>query len=1764
MRWRIAKTRSALVLTWAIGLMLAAASLVSAQSSVDVTLTVRIAPAGPGEIRGSKWEDLNGNGQWEQDESGLEGWTIYVDANGNGCFDEGEAWDITDSSGDYAIPDLAAGTYTVAEVPQAGWEQTYPAAGTHSIELAPGQVAEDINFGNSLVVHALTVQSTPITGVAIGSTTSHNGTTDYMLSVTHGTSVNLQVPATDPTGYKFVRWALADAPLPPQEKSVTFAMDADTTATAVYVARSARHYVKHDAAGANDGTSWEDAYVLLQSALTAAISGEEIWVADGTYVPGLARTDTFQLKSGVNVYGGFGGTETALEQRDWTTYVTILSGDINGDDDGFTNNSENTFHVVTGADNAVIDGFMITQGNADGTEDMDFKRGAGMFNDSASPIVINCNFVSNAALPTVNGGVGGGMFNRGGSPQLTNCVFVGNQADGGAGMYNQGSSPTLTSCTFDQNSSRYAGGMYNEYGSPTLTGCTFSANSCSDDHTCGGGIYNWAASPQVIGCTFVENVVVGNGGGVIDRSDSYPLYRDCTFQGNSAQAGGAVYESAPGTWEDCTFVGNSAHWGGAVYGGFQATGCLFVFNSSETLGGAIFSRSSSVLEATNCVFVGNYAEFEGGAAYCFDNAVASMTNCTIAANEAERKAGALVTASLSECTLTNCVVWGNTDPSGILYYNDNSTFVVRCSDLEGGVAAIVNANGGVVTDAGGNIDADPLFVDAGTGDYHLQAGSPCIDAADGSAAPTTDMDGNPRHDDPGMPNVGVGPPWADMGAYEFQGTTIWRTLTMEVSPCEGGTTTPAPGAHEYLDGTTVDLTATANPGYTFDHWIGDVADPEAAETTIAMNDDETVTAVFEPEIAVTLRFDFGTASSPVAADYTRVSETTSYTGALGHGWLSGTLASRDRGTPDDLTRDFCFSGDATFGVDLDAGSYDVTVTLGDATHEHDRMGVFLEGVQVDEVTTAAGAFATSIYSVDVTDGQLTLRLRNMGGSDANVTINALEIVSTGPPPAALTVEIAAEEMSENAGLAATTGRVTRSGDTTDALVVALASDDTTEATVPASVTILSGNAYADFDIDAVDDAAFDGDQTVTITATAAGYLDGTDTVVVTDDEVPAEPEGRYDFGTASSPVETDYVRVSHGDAYSAAAGYGWLSGAVDSRDRSIGTALTRDFCFSGDATFVSDVANGSYDVTVTLGDATHEHDRMGVYLEGVQVDEVTTAAGVFAANTYSVDVADGQLTLRLRNMGGSDANVTINALEIVSTGPPPMGLTVEIAADSIAENAGASATTGRVTRSGDTTDALVVTLASDDTSEATVPASVTILAGDSQADFDIDAVDDAEADGDQTVMITATAGGYLDGTDTVVVTDDEVPVEPEGCYDFGTASSPVESGYTRVAHNTVYSAAQGYGWLLGDVDSRDRSTGTALTRDLCFSGDATFVADVASGDYEATVTLGDATHGHDLMGVYLEGVQVDTVTTAAGAFATHTYSVHVGDGQLTLRLADLGGSDANVTIVALEIVSTGPAPEALTVQIAAETIPENAGPSATTGRVTRSGDTTDSLIVTLASDDPSEATVPSSVTILAGESYADFDIDAVDDAETDGDQTVTISASATGYLDGSDTVVVTDDEVPPEPVGRYDFGTASSPVEIDYTQVTHTTAYSGTLGHGWTAGTVDSRDRGTGTALTRDFCFSTDATFEADLAAGTYEVAVTLGDMKYGHDHMGVFLEGTLVDDVTTAKGESATGVYTVAVTDGGLTVRLHDLGGEDVNVTVVAIEITDVSGPGN
>jgi predicted outer membrane repeat protein len=262
-------------------------------------------------------------------------------------------------------------------------------------------------------------------------------------------------------------------------------------------------YVTPTVSGLGDCSSWANA-CTLQNALTYAVVGDEIWVAAGIYKPtsGIDRTATFQLKNGVTVYGGFAGTETARAQRNVALNVTTLSGDLLGNDFEFANNGENSYHVVTGASGATLDGFTVAVGNANGASP--YNSGGGMYNNGASPTVTNVTFSDNSATTS-----GGGMYNYNSSPTVTNVTFSDNLGDYGGGMYNYNSSPTVTNVTFSGNAALdgNGGGMYNNGASPTLTNVTFSGNSAYREARLpvfGSGMYNYNSSPTL------NNVIIAN------------------------------------------------------------------------------------------------------------------------------------------------------------------------------------------------------------------------------------------------------------------------------------------------------------------------------------------------------------------------------------------------------------------------------------------------------------------------------------------------------------------------------------------------------------------------------------------------------------------------------------------------------------------------------------------------------------------------------------------------------------------------------------------------------------------------------------------------------------------------------------------------------------------------------------------------------------------------------------------------------------------------------------------------------------------------------------------------------------------------------------------------------------------------------------------------------------------------------------------------------------------------------------------------------
>ncbi|MFH1177122.1 MAG: immune inhibitor A domain-containing protein [Acidobacteriota bacterium] len=574
------------------------------------------------------------------------------------------------------------------------------------------------------------------------------------------------------------------------------------------------------------------------------------------------------------------------------------------------------------------------------------------------------------------------------------------------------------------------------------------------------------------------------------------------------------------------------------------------------------------------------------------------------------------------------------------------------------------------------------------------------------------------------------------------------------------------------------------------------------------------------------KFDFGTAASDIETGYTRVTASTNYSDAQGYGWQSGTIGDRDRGAPTKLRRDLNYTALGSFAVGLPNGAYLVITTLGDYGYARDQMGLFLEGLQVASVSTAAKEFATDIHRVVVADGQLNVLLDDLGGADTLVAINGLEIVpvaptmfdfggASSPLEPGYTRVTPATVFSQAQGYGWCSGKLDwRDRGTGGALrqdfnFTPLGTFGVTLPNATYDVTFTAGDASGGHDLmgvffeqaraDVITTAPGQVTTRVYRTGVADGLLalllddlGGSDGNVVANGLTVAPPPARqFDFGTGSSAVEPSYTRVTAATRYSPWTGYGWLFGTISERLRALGNALTIDLNFTPFASFLVDLPNGVYDVTVTMGDAAAPHDQMAIYLEGAKVDTVTKVAGLYHIGTYRVTVADGSLTVVLEDLGGSDANLVINALAIARVG--------------------------------------------------------------------------------------AFKG------------------------DFGTGTSPVEPGYTRVTPSTTYTPARGHGWLSGTVFERDRGTGTALNRDLNFTTNGTFVVDVPSGAYEVAVTMGDAAGPHDQMGVILEGARFDSLTAARNQFVVKRFVTAVTDGQLTVQLQDLGGSDANLVINALEV-----------------------------------------------------------------------------------------------------------------------------------------------------------------------------------------------------------------------------------------------------------------------
>ncbi len=512
-------------------------------------------------------------------------------------------------------------------------------------------------------------------------------------------------------------------------------------------------FVDADATGANDGSSWTDAFTDLQDALALAgqldLDSLAIWVAEGTYLPtgDGDRTVSFELLGGLALYGGFDGTETALDQRDPGANETVLSGDLGVSDD----NSDNSYHVVaaSGVEGAFVDGLIIERGYAEGSfdnPDENSNKGGGLLLIDSSVSMNRVTVSRNQAGAFEDrAGFGAGFYASGGQLELEDVVVTLNgissflNGSGGGGYATDGASLLLRRTVFRSNST--AGPEGGSGGGLTVSGSSlFAVDSRFENNTqfgtngIGGGLWCSGSLCTVIGSVFLENQAnnsAAQGGGLGVSSSSTASLINVQFFGNTAYRGGAISSFGDLTLINTVLIGNEARWR----------------SDDLSSGGALWCGGSSLTSITNSAFVSNMTPSgDGGEAIqTFDKAVVEGTNS---------------------------IIW-QTAPNPI-GNAESGTTLIEHTIVEGGYP------GSAI------LDADPLFAqdpdpgpdgawgteDDDYGDLRLQEGSPAIDFGLAEFLPPDifdlDQDGDTEEPLPvdldGNARVQGNAP--DLGAYE--------------------------------------------------------------------------------------------------------------------------------------------------------------------------------------------------------------------------------------------------------------------------------------------------------------------------------------------------------------------------------------------------------------------------------------------------------------------------------------------------------------------------------------------------------------------------------------------------------------------------------------------------------------------------------------------------------------------------------------------------------------------------------------------------------------------------------------------------------------------------------------------------------------------------------------------------------------------------------------------------------------------------------------
>jgi parallel beta-helix repeat protein len=557
-------------------------------------------------------------------------------------------------------------------------------------------------------------------------------------------------------------------------------------------------YVNTSATGGGDGSSWNNAYTDLGDALNAKVLYDEVWVAQGTYKPGVVRSAKFIIPPNKQVFGGFNGTESIRSERDPTNNQTILSGDLGIENDY----SDNAYHVVVPLQNSLLDGFTIKDGNASenfGDGD-DRGKGGGLYAHSTTFSIVNCTFSDNiakqggAAIYFINSnatisactfadnsansiGYGGALLIEDSNISITDSIFHNNLSayQGGAIRWTN-SVGNVTDSNFTQNQntlSNGAGAMYLDNSPVTFDNCIFSENSTLANNY-GGAIKLFNSSASFSNSLFIRNTCSQSSAGAIYiDSSSNPTFLNNEFKYNSAgQFGGAILTESSITLSGGLFLGNSADYGGGIS---SSTSIDLTFERVLILGNESNASNSSsggfayfgVRETSslfvNCVISGNKSTNRNGV---FRSAgLNRFVNCSIVGNESADDGGITLLFSGDSVELDNSIVWDNTSGT------TGSDFFVNGQSVSANYSIFNPSQSSGTISGSNNQNLDPGFIDANGADnlygtiddnLSLNSSSPAINSGSTEVSnyPSSDIYGNSR----------VGLP--DLGPYELLENTL--------------------------------------------------------------------------------------------------------------------------------------------------------------------------------------------------------------------------------------------------------------------------------------------------------------------------------------------------------------------------------------------------------------------------------------------------------------------------------------------------------------------------------------------------------------------------------------------------------------------------------------------------------------------------------------------------------------------------------------------------------------------------------------------------------------------------------------------------------------------------------------------------------------------------------------------------------------------------------------------------------------------------------